>query len=647
MHESVDEVFVHHAGFQVAVRPFFHLFHEAFALVDGVIQFRKAIAQLAAVNKAFEAIRDFRVCDAALGQRRNFLGILVDKDRLDQLVFHKGVEEGVDNLADAPCRFDRDFGILRHGAGLLQVRDPVEVVAAVFLDGIDHGDTGPRRRQVDFRALVGDFHRPQDVLRRLADQFFRNVHDRFHVAVSLVQLQRREFRIMFDIHAFVTEDTAQFIYPFHAADDQSLQVQFRGDAQIEFDVQGVVVCNKRPCRGAAGNSVQDRRLDFQKAIFVEDTTDALDDLRPFDKDIFHFGIDDEVHIALPIAQVHVLKAVEFFRQRLQGFGQELQVFDADGRFARMGQEDRARHADDIAEVHQFRDGIDLFAQHVLAQVELDAARLVMEVHEARLAVAADSHDTAGHFDHRVVVLHFLGLGMYFAIVVRHIEAVPEGGDAAFFQFMHLVDAVLDLFVDVEFRSLGFLLFWLVLGILAVLYLGIFCHIASPNYLIFVILYWWSPIGVRTVTTAPVFLPRMAAPMGDSLEIFPANGSASVVPTMMYSWSLSSSNSGARSSMMTVVPSSTCVLRFLELSMTTAVFSICSISWTRPSMRACSSLAASYSEFSLKSPWEMASCRRSSFSRRLTVRSSFNSAFSFSKPSAVKIVCFSVMQNSSL
>ena len=41
-----------------------------------------------------------------------------------------------------------------------------------------------------------------------------------------------------------------------------LSVQFQGDAQIQVDVERVVVRDERPGRGAAGDGVQRRRLDF-------------------------------------------------------------------------------------------------------------------------------------------------------------------------------------------------------------------------------------------------------------------------------------------------------------------------------------------------------------------------------------------------
>ena len=50
------------------------------------------------------------------------------------------------------------------------------------------------------------------------------------------------------------------------------------------------------------------------------------------------------------------------------------------------------------------------------------------------------------------------------------------------------------------------------------------------YLNFKILYSTAPAGTFTLTVSPAALLRIAAPTGDSFEIFPAKGSASVEPT---------------------------------------------------------------------------------------------------------------------
>ena len=66
--------------------------------------------------------------------------------------------------------------------------------------------------------------------------------------------------------ALVAEDPADLVDLLDAADQQPLQVQLQGDAQIQVDVQRVVVRDERPGRGPAGDGVQRRRLDFEVAL---------------------------------------------------------------------------------------------------------------------------------------------------------------------------------------------------------------------------------------------------------------------------------------------------------------------------------------------------------------------------------------------
>src|SRR5207302_11473853 len=101
------------------------------------------------------------------------------------------------------------------------------------------------------------------------------------VAVGLVQLQNDEFRIVLEADAVVPHQPADFVNRLDAADQQTLQIEFQGDAQIQVDVQGIVVRDERPCGGPAGDGLQRGRLDFLVALSVEiiaDTPDNLDAL---------------------------------------------------------------------------------------------------------------------------------------------------------------------------------------------------------------------------------------------------------------------------------------------------------------------------------------------------------------------------------
>ena len=52
-------------------------------------------------------------------------------------------------------------------------------------------------------------------------------------------------------------------------------------------------------------------------MIVHELADGLDDLRALDEGIAHLGVDDHVEVALAVAGVHVLEAVELLRQGMQ------------------------------------------------------------------------------------------------------------------------------------------------------------------------------------------------------------------------------------------------------------------------------------------------------------------------------------------
>src|SRR5699024_2566708 len=144
------------------------------------------------------------------------------------------------------------------------------------------------------------------------------------------------------------------------------------------------------------------------------------------------------------------------------------------------------------------------------------------------------------------------------------------------------------------------------------YLSLVLSQSLLSYSTLIMLMRISPFVVATDTFEATSLPSRLVTMGESLEIFPSNGSASALPTIVY---VSSSPSGS-SLKVTDFPKVTTLESLSSFSIMTAlriIFSICEI---RLSTKACSSLAASYSEFSDKSPNPRAifirsttSCRR--------------------------------------
>ena len=65
---------------------------------------------------------------------------------------------------------------------------------------------------------------------------------------------------------------------------QPLEVELGGDAQVEVAVQRVVMGDERARRGAAGERLQDGRLDLDEAALVQEAAHGGDDPGALDED---------------------------------------------------------------------------------------------------------------------------------------------------------------------------------------------------------------------------------------------------------------------------------------------------------------------------------------------------------------------------
>ena len=117
--------------------------------------------------------------------------------------------------------------------------------------------------------------------------------------------------------------------------------------------------------------------------------------RPQHQPRARFGIHDQIEIALPVDLLRIAQPVPLFRQRPQCLGHERGAFHAHRDFARLGFEERAFRAEDVAQIELLERGIGLVAHHVLLEVELDLPLLIENLHELALAHVADHHQPSG------------------------------------------------------------------------------------------------------------------------------------------------------------------------------------------------------------------------------------------------------------
>ncbi len=280
----------------------------------------------------------------------------------------------------------------------------------------------------------------------MADQLLGQEHQVFIGGVGLVELQHGEFGIVLDGEAFVSEVPVDLEDPVEAADHQAFQVEFRGDPQVEGHVQGLVVGNEGPGRGAPGNGLHHGGFHLEEAPGFEKLAHQSDDGGPPDEHLTHLGVDHQVQVALAVAGLDVGEAVELFRQGQEALGEENIVGHRQGELPGSGAKERAGKPDDVAQVEALEPGEGLRADNLFLDVGLDPAGAVLEVAEGGLAEFPEEHEAAGQAEGLVQGLQFgggqgpeffedLGNG------VAGNEAVGKGLDALLPELRQLLQAL--------------------------------------------------------------------------------------------------------------------------------------------------------------------------------------------------------------
>ena len=286
----------------------------------------------------------------------------------------------------------------------------------------------------------------ENFLRCARENALQNVHHAVKVRERLIELAGGELGVVLGVHALVAENAADLVHALQTADDQALEVQLGGDAHIHINVERIVMRDERPRVRAARDGAEHGRLDLHEAEVVEVAAQERHKFRADLKVALALGIDDEVHVALTVAQLLILQTVEFFGQRPQGLREQRDLLGADAHLAALGAEHLAAHTDDVADVVLLEAVVFLLVHLVLAGVDLDAAGLVLHVAEGHLAHAALAHQAARHADGSAlqgveIVLDILG-------VMGHVKLGDlEGIAALVLQCLQLVAADLEQFAQ--------------------------------------------------------------------------------------------------------------------------------------------------------------------------------------------------------
>ena len=137
------------------------------------------------------------------------------------------------------------------------------------------------------------------------------------VRVRLIRLEQRELRVVAEVDALVAKCPAQLEDPLDTADAQALEIQLRGDAQIQVEVVGVDVGEERPGVGAAVNLLQDWRLDLQKPLTDQGFTNCVQHTAASADQVAGLGVDRQIDIPGADPRLLVGQSLPFVGQRAQ------------------------------------------------------------------------------------------------------------------------------------------------------------------------------------------------------------------------------------------------------------------------------------------------------------------------------------------
>ena len=199
-----------------------------------------------------------------------------------------------------------------------------------------------------------------------------------------------------------------------------------------------------------------RSVYFEVALLVEVGAHLVDYLGALHKGLAHLRVDNEVDIALSVAQLGVAEGVVHYailllddRQGAEALAEHRETLHMDTGLTHLGDKDIACHADDVANVEQaFEDGVVeglvlIGAYLVTLDVQLYAAVAVLQLHKRGGAHDAAAHDAACYADvleEGVVLREFL---QYFcAFGVHLIEGCGVGVDTQVLQLCQRIAAYL-------------------------------------------------------------------------------------------------------------------------------------------------------------------------------------------------------------
>ncbi len=244
----------------------------------------------------------------ALGEGRHFNGVVGDESGLYVVAFAFFAENFVDKLAFAHALVYFDMQVGAYLTQLVFVHAG-DVYSGVVLDGLRHGYAAEGGLEIDFLVAYLYFGGAVYVEAYFFEHFFGELHHPVVVLVGYVNFHAGELRVVCSVHAFVAEIFGKFVHAVEAAYNKTLQVKFVGDAQIQRNVEGVVVGYERTRRRTASDALQNRSFHFDVSGVVEIFAHGVVHLGALKEYVFDAFVYHQVDVAAAVTQLRVVERV--------------------------------------------------------------------------------------------------------------------------------------------------------------------------------------------------------------------------------------------------------------------------------------------------------------------------------------------------
>ncbi len=270
----------------------------------------------------------------------------------------------------------------------------VDPETAVLLEEVEHGGTPPRCREVKLASVIDDRGGAQELLGQVVHEFLDKHHDVAVVGIRLVELEHRELGVVAGRQPLVAKHPGNLEHPLKATHGKPLEVQLRGDAQVQVNVEGVVVGGERACGGTTRNRVEHGGLDLDEVPILEPA--AHQRHGPAAQREHPTGLvgHPQVHVALTKPCIGIRDAVPLVGEREAGLGQAHPRTDTDRELAPPCPDDLAGDPQPVADV-EAGETVEVRCRG-LGGKQLDAAGLVGEHAKCQLALVASQHQATGN-----------------------------------------------------------------------------------------------------------------------------------------------------------------------------------------------------------------------------------------------------------